>query len=152
MASLETFRKILGKYRSAYLDTNILIYHLEDVSPYSNLTMVLFDSIESSRISGHTASLSLLELNVKPYQINLPHRALAHFALLKNLPHFSMHPLTAEMADTAARMRAKYSLKTPDAIHVACAVDTHCQAMICNDKALKKVTEVDCLILDQFIR
>ena len=128
-----------------------MIYHLEDTLPYSELTHIVFDFVEAGNLKGHTSVLSLLELNVKPYQINRPDRAVTHIALLKNLPNFSTHPLTSEMADMAARMRAKYQLKTPDAIHVASALGSQCDTMIGNDQNFKKVKEIHYIHLDQFV-
>ncbi len=134
-----------------YVDTNILIYHLEDALPYALLTQVIFDGIENKKFRGHTSTLSFLELNVKPYELARPDRALTHIALLKNLPNFSIHPLSLEMADTAARLRAKYHLKTPDAIHLATAIDCGCETMIGNDKGLRKMKEINYLWLKQFV-
>jgi len=55
------------------------------------------------------------------------------------------------MADMAARMRAKYQLKTPDAIHVASALGSQCDTMIGNDQNFKKVKEIHYIHLDQFV-
>jgi predicted nucleic acid-binding protein len=151
LVRLDSFRKSLRRLSAVYIDTNVLIYHLEDTAPYSELTQILFDLIERGNLKGHTSTLSLLELNVKPYQLNRPDKAVTHIALLKNLPHFSIQPLTLEMADRAAQMRAKYQLKTPDAIHLASALECRCDTMIGNDQNLKKVKEIHYLHLDHFV-
>ena len=150
MARLEEFLKTILSYRTLYLDTNIFIYHLEDVSPYSDLTALLFEQIESRHITAFTSVLSLMELNVRPYQLNEASRALTHIALLKNLPHLHIREITLEIADRAAQLRAKYRLTTPDALHLSSALQSNCQAFLGNDKDLK-VPEVPCLVLDRFL-
>ena len=151
MAEITSFKKEIQKNSSAYLDTNIFIYHLEDRLPYSELTQIIFDKTEEKSLQAHTSALTLLELNVKPYQLNRPDRALAHFALLKNLPHLFIHSLNPEMSDTAARLRAKYKLKTPDAIHLACALESRSEIMIGNDKGLKKIADIHYLYLNDYL-
>ena len=53
------------------------------------------------------------------------------------------------IARRAAELRAKYNLKTPDALHVATALETHCQAFLTNDMGLKRITEIQILVLDE---
>jgi predicted nucleic acid-binding protein len=36
----------------------------------------------------------------------------------------------------------------PDALHVACAIDTGCDAFLTNDTGIKRVSEIRILILD----
>lgn len=151
MGQISSFEKLLKTFRSVYIDTNILIYHLEDDKPYSDLTQLLFEFIQKGQVKGHTSALSLLELNVKPYQSNQPEQAFQHVALLEAFPHFHIHPLSIQMADTAAQIRANYSLKTPDAIHLACALETSCDAFIGNDKELKKTKDLPYIYLNDFI-
>ena len=46
-------------------------------------------------------------------------------------------------------MRARYNLRTPDALHVATAVPAGCDAMLTNDAQLKRVQELSILVLDE---
>ena len=151
MVQIETFDQILRQYRALYLDANICIYHFEDVSPYSELTQLLFESIQSQRTYGHTSVLSVLEFNVKPYSLGRVNQVLNYSALLDELPNFLIHSLTLEMADKAAQMRVKYRLKTPDAIHVACALTHRCDAILGNDEAFGRVKEIKYIHLDDFV-
>jgi len=57
--------------------------------------------------------------------------------------------IDAETAKRAATLRAKYNLRTPDALQVATALEFDCQAFLTNDIALKRVTELRVLILDE---
>jgi predicted nucleic acid-binding protein len=44
-------------------------------------------------------------------------------------------------------MRVKYNLKLPDALQIATALETGCDAFLTDDKALKRLTELKILVL-----
>ncbi|HKY63480.1 MAG TPA: PIN domain-containing protein [bacterium] len=151
MVKKASFIHALNRAGALYLDTSLLIYQLEDILPYSALTEVVFNSIENKKHEGHISVLSILELNVKPYQLGQSKTALTQVSLLKNLPHMTIHPIDLETADKAAQFRARYRLKTPDAIHASCAWVHRCQTIIGNDKEFSKVKETSYLHLDHFL-
>jgi len=54
----------------------------------------------------------------------------------------------AAVAESAARIRALYGLRLPDAIQISFAIDAGCQAIVCNDQSMLRVTELRVLIVD----
>ena len=67
----------------------------------------------------------------------------------ETLPGVELHPVTAEIADEAARIRASTNLLLPDAIHVATAVVAGADAFLTNDRQLLRAeNELQILILD----
>lgn len=52
-----------------------------------------------------------------------------------------------ETARIAADLRIRYNLRTPDALQLATAIRTGCDAFLTNDAALKKVRELRILVL-----
>ena len=59
-----------------------------------------------------------------------------------------MLPITVESAELAAELRARYSLRTPDALQVATALVRRCEVFLTNDTRLKRVAEIRVLTLD----
>jgi len=57
-------------------------------------------------------------------------------------------PISAGVAESAADLRARYNLRTPDALHVATAIDAGCDAFLTNDTGIKRVQEIAVLVLD----
>ena len=57
--------------------------------------------------------------------------------------------LTAAIAEHAADLRARYNLRTPDAVQVATALHSGCDAFLTNDRDLRRVTEIPILVLDE---
>ena len=56
-----------------------------------------------------------------------------------------------EVSEMSARLRVKYSIKTPDAIQVAVGVLYGANTFLTNDPILRKVSEINVLILDDFL-
>ena len=53
------------------------------------------------------------------------------------------------LAIQAAQIRARYNLQLPDAFQIAVALAANCQAFLTNDVILKRVTELQVLVLDE---
>ena len=53
------------------------------------------------------------------------------------------------IADSAAALRARYNLRTPDVLHVATAIQTRGDAMLTNDAGIQPVQERTILLLDE---
>jgi predicted nucleic acid-binding protein len=58
-------------------------------------------------------------------------------------------PLDQEKADRAAELRARYNLSLTDAFQIAIALTTNCDAFLTNDITLKRVTEINVIVLDE---
>lgn len=54
-----------------------------------------------------------------------------------------------EIAEEAARLRATYAFRTPDAVQLAAAIDAGAAAFLTNDARLAAVTDLQVVILDQ---
>lgn len=53
------------------------------------------------------------------------------------------------VAERAAEIRARYNLALPDSFQVAVALESGCDAFLTNDAALKRVAEIDVIVLDE---
>src|SRR5262249_589695 len=62
---------------------------------------------------------------------------------------FRLLTITSRIAESAAVLRARYNLRTPDALHVAAGLDARCDAFLTNDTGIKRVTEIAVLVLDE---
>jgi predicted nucleic acid-binding protein len=58
-------------------------------------------------------------------------------------------PISLAVADRAAELRAKHNLRTPDALHVASAITSRCDAFLTNDAGIKRVDDIKVLILGE---
>jgi predicted nucleic acid-binding protein len=130
------------------LDTNVLIYFLEDHPRYGAWCASLFDLIEQGRTTAVISTVTLLELLVQPYRQQEEELAQKIFALFGTYPKLEWVPVTLELADRAAELRARYRLSTPDAIQVATAMSYEATRFYGNDRSLRRIKEIECVILD----
>ncbi|HUU03728.1 MAG TPA: PIN domain-containing protein [Myxococcota bacterium] len=145
-------KNFLKKHSRISIDTSIFIYFVERHPRYHSLCEPIFKAIESGKIEAFTSTVSLLEILVQPYRRKLDDLALKFYSLFVTYPNLNWVNLTIGIADKAARLRAEYSLKTPDAVQLASAFSSDATGFICNDLSFKKVREMNCLILEDHVQ
>lgn len=94
----------------------------------------------------------MLELLVQPYRLEDIDRVNRFYALLSNFPGLEWIAPTLEIADSAARLRAEYNLRTPDALQAATVLASGATGFVSNDRDFKRITEFETLILDDLLR
>lgn len=130
------------------LDTSPFIYFVEQNPLHVDLMREIFSRVTNGDFQSKTSVITLTEVLVQPLRQNNKVLADNYRDLLFNGANFQLFPLTSSVAETAAEIRAKYNLRTPDALQIATALENNCDAFLCNDKDLKRVTELPILILD----
>lgn len=130
------------------LDTNLFIYFLEDHPRYGAWCASLFDLIERGQNHAVTSTVTILELLVQPYRDQKDELAQKSFALTSTYPKLEWVPLTMNLADRAAELWARYRLTTPDAIQLATAIGHKAVRFYGNDRGLRRVKEIECIIVD----
>jgi len=144
-------RKKLGSLKRGTicaLDTMIFIYFLEQHPAYYELLCDLFARIERGDLFGVMSSLVLTELLVPLYRTGRSKEAENLAELLTNFPNMEIVTLSSEIAMEAARIRARYKIRTPDAIHAATALKSRAQVLVTNDKHFLALTdEIEVILL-----
>jgi predicted nucleic acid-binding protein len=103
-----------------FLDACALIYRFEGAAPFRTAAMDLMAQLTAQQDSVELAMsrLSVLECRVKPLREG-------NAALLKRYDDFfaAVHilELSSAVVDAATQLRARYGLKTPDALQAASA-------------------------------
>jgi predicted nucleic acid-binding protein len=127
------------------LDTAPIIYYLEANPEFGPSIRPVLDAVIQGEIQAVVSSLIVTELLVHTLRENNTELLARYEELLESTPSLSVFDLTTTIAKTAAVLRAAYNLKTPDAIHLATALEVGVEAFITNDAALKRVLEVKVL-------
>jgi predicted nucleic acid-binding protein len=136
-----------GVSRLAF-DTAPIIYFVEANPTYDSLVSNIFDRVASGVIEGRTSVISLSEVLVQPILAGKSDLQNAYRELLLESSNFKTLPIDATVAENAARLRATYGLRLPDAMQIAFAIESGCQAIVCNDRSMKRVSELSVLVLD----
>lgn len=133
------------------LDTSVFIYALEAHPRYGSIAKDVLQWLEEPGHEGVASTLAITEVLVQPYRQGQHAQARGTFALLSKNPHLEWIAAGVDVADRAARLRAAYGLRTPDAIHIASALHAGASAFITNDLALGRVTDLDVLVLESLL-
>lgn len=141
----------LGRHRRVGLDTAPFIYHVQNHPTYGMAADRLFRSIAGGRSTGITSTLTMTEVLVLPYRTSRPDTADHMFATLVQMGNIEWQPPSLGIADRAASARARYHLRTIDAIQLATALVGESTGFITNDKDFRRVTDLEVLILDDLL-
>jgi predicted nucleic acid-binding protein len=141
-------RAFLARHQTIALDTSPFIYHLQDHPTYRVATAAIFQAIERGHPAAVTSTVTMLELLVKPFKDQNIELVNSIFSLASRYPNLSWVEPSLAVAERGAQLRARYSLRTPDAIQAATAIVSHATGLITNDAALGRVDELDVLLLD----
>lgn len=135
------------------LDSSILIYHLEDMQPYSDLTETIFERIVEGIPKAILSTISITELLVQPFATGREDHVLAFENFLLTFPNISLIPPSYFIAKEGARLRARYGVRTPDALLLATALAEKSEAFLTNDARLKplRAEGMAIIILDDFL-
>jgi len=146
------FATELRRLKKVGLDTSILIYHLEDIEPYTDLTEVTFSAIAEGLPRAILSMISVTELLVQPFARGEEDRITIFEQFILSLPNTDLVPPTYTIAKEAARLRAKYAIRTPDALLISTALSEKAEAFLTNDSRLRslKAEGVSILVLDDF--
>lgn len=137
---------------SVLIDTNCLIYFLEDGLGAEILEAELFRPISEGRFYGIISVISLLEVLVKPLCENREDVAEDYHASLSCYPNLEIVGIDVPVAIRAAHLRAKHKLTTADAIISATAINTGVDAILTNDEDLKVLeSEIQVLIFGELM-
>ena len=135
---------------TVYFDTAPIIYYVEDIAPYADILEPVFQAIKSGSLRACTATLTLAETLVVPYRNKNTVLLEQIEALLTKTPDLTLLPLTREIARETAKIRAEFSIKTPDAIQFATARVNDVNYFLTNDKGLKHLSPPQIILLDDF--
>jgi predicted nucleic acid-binding protein len=125
-----------------YLDTNAYVYFLEDNPQFADQIDEIFKTCLEQDIQIFASCLISTELLVAPFKEGRKDLVALYQNLERQIPNLNLVTYNQQIAVKSAYLRAKYDIKTPDAIHIATAWHYEVEAFYTGDQKLKKVTEV----------
>lgn len=129
----------LLRYNRIALDSSIYIHALNN-SEELPLAAKLLEALPKSKAVAYTSSLTILEVMVYPYRAHQEELIPEHLNFITGNGRITLIDLGRQLAMRVAEIRARYNLKTPDAIQLATAIETDCQVFLTTDKDFQKVT------------
>jgi len=119
-----------------FLDTAPVIYFVEHNLQYFSLVAPIFNWIDEGRFRVITTPVTLAECLIYPIQHG-------NIQLQQNFIDIITQrwciPITPQIGQEAARLRAQFNLSLTDAFQIAAALSTSCESFLTNDSKLKRI-------------
>lgn len=117
-----------------YLDTCVIITLYSGITEHRNKLRKFID-IQKPKLLAN--KIALMECLVQPVK-RKDNKAVNHYKSLFQTSIFEYLPIDDNAIFKGAQIRAEHNLKVPDALHVASAINSHCDFLCTFDKGILK--------------
>lgn len=144
--------RAVKKHRRIMFDTAPIVYFIEEHKNYGKITDEIFKVIKDN-LDYHAFSsvITLTEVLTQPLRESKRDIVEKYRQFLLNSSNFVVYSIDALIAEKAAELRAQYEIKTPDAMQFAIGIENNAPLFITNDKNLKKINEIEVLVLEEYL-
>jgi predicted nucleic acid-binding protein len=129
-------------------DTAPFIYFVEQHPDYLKVMKEVISRVDAGVFAGYCSVITLTEVLTTPKRLQNIKLTTDYQDLLLYSRNFALVPINAAIAESAADLRARYNLRTPDALQIAAALAVGCEAFLTNDSTLQRVNELRVLVLN----
>lgn len=147
MGSVDQFH---GK--TVFVDSMAFIYLIEDDPQYAGAVAEIFETaLLRKAFQLVTSTITVAEVLVHPFRMKDTKLAERYEEILFGDDELTMLSIDRPVAKTAARLRAEYALKTPDALQLAAATVAGADCFLTNDKRLAKIAAPEIILIDDLL-
>lgn len=139
------------KGKTVGLDTAPLIYFIEKHPEFHPRVRPFFLAMQRGDFEVVTSTMTITEVLVHPIRQNNATLVATYRDILQNADHLRTAPFTADIAETAARLRADHKIRTPDAIQAATAIVMKADFFLTNDFSLSVLPNPTVLVLENLM-
>ena len=133
------------------LDTAPLIYYIEQFPAFYPTVQPFFQAVGHGAFSVVTSIVTLTEVLVQPYRYGDRRLAQEYRDILLGSPGVLTLPVSQDIAEETARIRATYNLRTPDALQIATALQAGASFFLTNDSDFRRVPGISTLVINDLI-
>jgi predicted nucleic acid-binding protein len=144
-----TVEELCRRHALIGLDTNVLVYLIDQVSPWDGLVEEIITAIEGGLCRATLSALSLGEILgslARSEELALLER---YAAEIRDIPGLTVQPLSADLAVDAAVIGGIRGLSLADAVHLACARAAGATAFVTNDRRIRGSRKLEVVYLDE---
>lgn len=124
------------------IDTAPIIYLLEGNQRFLEPFLPLFEQIEAGKFRAIVSAVTLAEVLAGPIRHGNEILVDRYYQALTASSHWRLQEMNGEISLMAARIRARYGLKLPDAVQVATAIYSQSAALVTHDQDFASVDEL----------
>jgi predicted nucleic acid-binding protein len=131
-------------------DTSPFIYLLEGNGSRGDAAVGLFETLrQADKVTSIVTAIEVLTACQTPDRAERAKMYRLHLSIAKGIRVLAVD---WPIAEKAASLRARYSLRTPDAIQVATALTGGAEVFITNDRKLAAISEIEVVIFDDWAK
>lgn len=147
-----TLSEELARINTIFIDTAPIIYFIEAHPQFGPITKEVVSTFQAGDLNAFSSVITLTEVLSKPIKKGDEKLARKFAEFLKHGKNLHMIEISEGIAETAGRLRGRYSfLRTIDAIQISAALDVGADAFLTNDKKLKQIKEINVLVLVDYL-
>lgn len=129
------------------LDTPVFIYLLEEHPRYLKRVEHILHEVQQGKTQAVFSCIGLIEILTGPKKQGRYDLAAHYRDILAHFPHLAVKGIDGPIVEIASDLRARYGIATPDAIHIATAMESGASQFVTNDKYLVRVKEIPIKLL-----
>ena len=122
MSNQADFRYRIEEARRLHLDPFVIAYHLLGISPFVELTRLVFARARADAIRAQTSALSIYQLLTQPYRKGQTDLALRALKYLSGHAGLEIIPVTTAVARQAAEVQASLGGSPEQSVQLATAL------------------------------
>jgi len=138
---------VKGGLPALAFDTPLWVHWVEQNRRFLPAVTPLVRDLAEGRIVVVTSILAMVEILTEVFARGDELRARRYRDLFEDTEGIAVLDVDRAIGEGAARLRARYGLRTPDAIHLATAVAARAAAFVTTDRRLARVRELDVRVL-----
>jgi predicted nucleic acid-binding protein len=131
------------------VDTMLFVYHFEGNERFGPAAGRLLAAAEGGRCRLVASVLARMEVLVVPKRHGREDLCQRYRDLFDAFPNLAVLPIGPEITEIAAGLRATHNLRTPDALHLATAIQAGAKAFVSEDRRIRGVAGMEVVALEQ---
>lgn len=152
MSSRSQFQEDIEEARRLHLDPCVIAYHMIALSPFVELTRLLFAGLRSEQLRAQTSAISFYQLLTEPYRRGRDDLALQAYKYLSGQRGLEIVPVTGAVARQAAEVQARLGGSHERSIQIATALRRGVRAYVTDRTALRRVAGMEVINLGDYAR
>ncbi len=147
-----TLNEHLDVFEKVFIDTAPFIYFIQQDLTFGEIAKSVFCRIQDETLKAETSVITLAEVIPRPMSRGETELVEEFEDLVTSTEGLTLHDISIPTCKLAGRLRAKYpTLKMMDALQVSTAILYDVDAFITNDTKLRKIDEVEILVLKDYL-
>ena len=125
----------------ALIDTGIFVQVLSKERGFQS-SFDLLEKIKNKKIEGFISVMTIAEIISIFYRVGEGETAAAKASIQSLVGEDRIVPITAELAESAGRVKAKFKLSLGDAFIIATAISIDCEYLVTLDPEIKRIDNI----------